>query len=60
MESAPMTAQGANQMFAAGHFLKTMQTTCYEKCVVDFQTKDISAMEKECANACLRKHMAVW
>ena len=60
MDSAPIASQAANQLYASGHFLNQMQQTCYQSCVVDFQTKDISAMEKECANSCVRKHMAVF
>ena len=52
--------KAAHSLYASGHFLVTMQQTCYKSCVVDFQTKDISAMEKECANSCVRKHMAVF
>lgn len=42
------------------HFLYKAQQTCNDKCLVDFQTKDLSAMEKECANACINKHMVIF
>ena len=60
MDSAPISSTAAHTLYASGHFLVQMQQTCYQACVVDFQTKDISAMEKECANSCVRKHMAVF
>jgi len=58
MES--VTQAQANHYYAMNAFLAKAQNTCAEKCVVDFQTKDISAMEKECANACIQKHMVIF
>ena len=58
MES--VSSKEAHSFFAATKFLYQVNKTCYEKCVVDFQTKDISAMEKECANACIKKHLTVF
>lgn len=54
-----VTSLQANAFFAASKYLSQANRTCYDKCVVDFQTKDISAMEKECANACIKKHMTI-
>lgn len=48
-----------HRFYAATRFLHQTQQHCYDKCVVDFQTKDLSAMEKECSNACVRKHMTI-
>lgn len=58
MESIP--ANEAYNFYSAAKFMQQAQQTCYDKCVVDFQVKDISAMEKECANACLKKHMTMF
>lgn len=45
--------------FAMSRFLYQARETCAENCVVDFRQKDISAMEKECANACIAKHLVL-
>ena len=58
MES--VSATEANRFFATTKYLQETNRTCYEKCVVDFQTKDVSAMERECAMACLKKHMTIF
>lgn len=49
----------ATHFYAVSHFLFQAQQTCNNRCVVDFQIKDLSAMEKECANACVQKHMVI-
>lgn len=54
------TADAAHYAYAASRYLHQTQQTCYDKCVVDFQTSDIGAFEKECANACINKHMAIF
>ena len=58
MDSA--TPAEANRFFATTKYLYETNRICYEKCVVDFQTKDLSAMEKECGLACLKKHMTIY
>ena len=58
MES--VSATEANRFFATTKYLQETNRICYEKCVVDFQTKDVSAMERECAFACLKKHMTIY
>lgn len=58
MDAVP--ADQANKFFAITTYLQQVQGTCYDKCVVDFQSKDISAMEKECAKSCIRKHMTIY
>jgi len=55
-----VTQKQANAFYAATKYIFQAQKTCNEKCVVDFQTPDLGAMEKECANACIRKHMAIF
>ena len=55
-----VTQVQANQFFSATKFLQQAQRTCHDKCLVDFQQADISALEKECAKNCIRKHMAVF
>ena len=50
----------ANNFYAATKFLYGANKTCYDKCAVDFQTQDLSAMERECANACIKKHMTIF
>ena len=58
MESVSTT--DANRFLATTKYLFEVNQLCYGKCVVDFQTKDLSAMEKECALACLKKHMTIF
>ena len=58
MES--VSAQEAHKFYTTSKYLFNVTQTCYEKCVVDFQTKDLGAMEKECALACLQKHMTIY
>jgi len=53
------TAEG-HRFIATTKYLYDTNRLCYDKCVVDFQTKDISAMEKECALSCLKKNMAIY
>ena len=49
----------ANKFYTVTRYLYQVNQICNEKCVIDFQTKDLSAMEKECAYACLRKQMTI-
>lgn len=60
MEMERYNQKHANHYYAINHFLFKAQQTCTEKCVVDFQIKDLSAMERECANACIQKHMVIF
>ena len=53
-------ASDANRFFTITNYLQQVQATCFESCVVDFQTKDIGAMEKECAQKCVTKHMTIY
>ena len=55
-----VSASEGHKFIATTKYLYDTQRLCYEKCVIDFQTKDISAMEKECALACLKKNMAIY
>lgn len=55
-----VTQVQANQFYTATKFLQGAQKTCHDKCLVDFQQPDISAMEKECAKHCIRKHLSVF
>lgn len=55
-----VSATDAHRYFATTKYLFDTNRLCYDKCVVDFQTKDLSAMEKECALACLKKHMTIY
>lgn len=55
-----VSASEAHRFVATTKYLYDTNRLCFEKCVVDFQTKDISAMEKECALACLKKHMTIY
>jgi hypothetical protein len=50
----------ANSFFAATKFLHQINKVCLQKCTVDFQTQDLSAMEKECANSCIKKQMTIF
>ena len=34
-----------DKFYTITNYLQKVQETCYEKCVVDFQSKDISAMD---------------
>lgn len=58
MES--VNSKEANKFYAATKYLYQINKTCFDRCVVDFQTGDISAMEKECANACIKKHLTIF
>ena len=53
-------ARDANRFYTITTYLQNVQDTCYNSCVVDFQSKDIGAMEKECAKACIQKHMHIY
>ena len=55
----PIPDAAAAKYYALSHFMYQARETCAEKCVVDFQQKDIGAMEKECANACIAKHLTL-
>ena len=55
-----VSAADANRFLTVTSYLQNMQEICYKKCVVDFQSKDISAMEKECAKTCIAKHMTIY
>ena len=54
-----LSAKDAHSIYTIMRYTSEAQKTCYNKCVVDFQTDNISAMEKECAKACITKHMAI-
>jgi hypothetical protein len=58
MES--VSTKEANKFFATTRYLYQANLNCFDKCAVDFQTKDVSAMEKECALACLKKSMIIY
>lgn len=55
-----VSAQSASSFVAATKFFHDIKTLCYENCVVDFQTADIGAMEKECARQCIQKQMTIY
>lgn len=48
-------AATANYHMALGSFLVSSQVDCFNKCLVDFQTKDLSAMEQMCTSDCIKK-----
>ena len=54
-----LSASDANSYYTTRFHIQETQKTCFSKCVVDFQTNSISAMEKECAKACIVKSMAI-
>jgi hypothetical protein len=41
------------------YFFDTAQQ-CFEHCVGDFQSKTLSAQEKECTKACFTKQMTIF
>ena len=45
----------ANYQFAMTNFMIKSQIECLTKCLVDFQTRDLSAMEQMCTSDCIRK-----
>lgn len=51
MES--VNAKEAHKFFTTTKYLYSANQTCLEKCVVDFRSKDIGPMERECGLACL-------
>lgn len=58
MES--VSASDAHRFFNTTRYIYQVNNFCYDKCVVDFQNKDLGSMEKECAKACLKKHMTIY
>ena len=48
-------AATANYQYAMASFMIKSQLECFNKCLVDFQVKDIQAMEQTCTNDCIRK-----
>ena len=55
-----VTGVDANKFYANTKFIFSINQLCYDKCVIDFQTKDLSAMEKECALSCLKKQLTIY
>ena len=45
----------ANHQYAMASFMIKTQVDCFNQCLVDFQTRDISAMEQMCTKDCIRK-----
>jgi len=45
----------ANYQYALASFMVKSQLECFNKCLVDFQIKDLSAMEQMCTSDCIRK-----
>ena len=41
------------------YFFDTAQQ-CFDHCIVDFQSKSMSAQEKECTKACFTKQMIIY
>lgn len=58
MESA-ISEKQAVLVYTMQNFFAEANKMCYSKCVVDFQTRDLSAMERECAEKCVRKQLHV-
>ena len=58
MESA-ISEKQAVLVYTMSNFFSEANKMCYQKCVVDFQTRDLSAMERECATKCIRKQLHV-
>ena len=54
-----LSASDANSYYTSRFHIQEAQKTCFSKCVVDFQTNSISAMEKECAKSCITKNLAI-
>eukprot|EP00356_Strombidium_inclinatum_P004747 CAMPEP_0170492736 /NCGR_PEP_ID=MMETSP0208-20121228/12754_1 /TAXON_ID=197538 /ORGANISM="Strombidium inclinatum, Strain S3" /LENGTH=64 /DNA_ID=CAMNT_0010768527 /DNA_START=11 /DNA_END=205 /DNA_ORIENTATION=+ len=55
-----VTGPEAAKYYAVADYLHEMQKTCFNNCVVDYQNKDIGAMEKECSKQCIAKHMTIY
>lgn len=51
-----MDSSNANYQYAMAQFMIKSQIECFNKCLVDFQTKDIQAMEQMCTSDCIRKN----
>ena len=45
----------ANYQYALASFMIKTQVSCFNECLVDFQTRDISAMEQMCTRDCIKK-----
>ena len=59
----------ASQAPSAGNFIDFQASTkyffdtaqqCFDHCVIDFQSKNLSAQEKECTKACFTKQMTIF
>lgn len=48
-------ARTANFTYAVFSYMAGAQQECYDKCVVDFQTRDLGGMENMCISDCIRK-----
>ena len=59
MESAQITEKQAVLVYTMANFFSKTNKLCHDKCVVDFQTGDLSAMERECATKCINKQLHV-
>ncbi len=58
MES--VSSHEAHKFFNTSQYLYQLSQTCYNKCVVDFQIADVGPMERDCAKACIAKHMIIY
>ena len=56
MSSNFINENQANYQFATATFMIKTQVDCFNKCLVDFQVKDIQAMEQMCTDDCIRKN----
>ena len=61
MESEKTVGKNSAESYVAlsNYFHKT-KLSCFASCVVDFQTADLGAMEKECAKTWIKKHLTIY
>jgi len=63
MSDKQQTASGAGNFIdfqaQTKYFFDTAQQ-CFDHCVLDFQSKNMSAQEKECTKACFTKQMTIF
>ena len=50
----------AQKFLALTNYIYGISDHCYNRCLVDFQTKDLNVMERDCAVACIQKQMTIY
>ena len=59
MEGVQISEKQAVLVYTMANFFSQANKLCFDKCVVDFQVSDLTAVERTCAEACVRKQLHV-